>query len=257
LRSTEAVYLASKSGYDRLLETSKTPGTISPNDLDQAVARMNSDLAQLESAKAAVKEVRNTLAYLTIRAPFSGVISARNVNPGAYVGSGGAGAPLFVLQEQRRLRLVVSIPEAYSAYLKNGDEVSFHIKSLPQKDFTARVMRMAGALDLKLRSQRVEMDVSNKAANLLPGMIANVTIPLKGGDSTFIVPKSAIVNSQENVFVIRVENDTARWVNVETGRRTEEKSEIYGPLQEGDVLVRNASDEIRNGQVLRTASGKY
>lgn len=253
LKSAEAVYIASKAGYERLLETSKTPGTISPNDLDQAASKMNSDLAQLESAKAATKEISNTLDYLTIRAPFGGVITARNVNPGAYVGSAGRGSadPLFVLQEQKHLRLVIFIPEAYSAFVKVGDEIKFSIKALPQQPFMAKVKRMAGALDSKLRSQRVEMDVINEDGKLLPGMIAQVSIPLVGSENTFIVPKTAIVSSQENVFVIRIENDTAKWVNVETGRTAEGRTEIFGPVRDGDVLVKKATDEIRNGAAVK------
>ncbi len=248
LKSSEAIYLASKAAYDRLLATSQTPGTISPNDLDQAQAKLNSDFAQLEAAKASVKEVKSTLAYLTIRAPFRGVISARNVNPGAYVGAPGKAEPLFVLQEQRHLRLVVSVPEAYSEYLRPGGEVQFNIKALPQKLFKAKVKRMAGALDARLRSQRVEMDVMNEDGKLLPGMIASVVIPMMRSDSTFIVPNSAIVSSQENVFVIKVERDTARWVNVSTGRTSEQRTEVFGPLQVGDRLVKKATDEVRDGQ---------
>lgn len=77
VKSQEAIYQASKSNYDRLFETSKTPGTISPNDLEQAAARKNSDMAQLEAARSALKEVTITRSYLEIRAPFSGVSTLR------------------------------------------------------------------------------------------------------------------------------------------------------------------------------------
>src|SRR4051812_39743353 len=105
IKSREAIYLASKANYDRLFETSKTPGTISPNDLEQAAARKNSDLAQLESAKAAYRQIAQTQNYLQIKAPFNGVITARNVDAGAYVGPSGKGSelPLFTLQEQKKL----------------------------------------------------------------------------------------------------------------------------------------------------------
>src|SRR5688572_19672415 len=100
LKSQEALYIASKSNYDRLLETSETPGTISQNDLDQALAKKNSDFAQWDAAKAQYREVANRRGYLEIRAPFHGVITTRNVNPGAYVGPSGKGSefPLFTLQ---------------------------------------------------------------------------------------------------------------------------------------------------------------
>ncbi|MEN0057028.1 MAG: efflux RND transporter periplasmic adaptor subunit, partial [Mucilaginibacter sp.] len=112
IKQQEAIYFASKATYDRLVSTSKTPGTVSLNDLEQAEAKKNSDLANVEAAKSAYKEVSANLAYLEIRAPFDGVITSRNVNLGAYVGPGGKSTdPLFTLQDQNRLRLVVSIPE--------------------------------------------------------------------------------------------------------------------------------------------------
>ena len=163
MKSREAIYLASKANYDRLLETSKTPGTISPNDLEQAAARKNSDFAQLQSAESAHREIMETQNYLQIRAPFSGVITARNLNPGAYVGPAGKGSelPLFNLQEQKRLRLVLSVPEAYTSYLNHKDEVSFTVKSLPGRQFKAAIKRLSGSIDNRLGSQRVEMDVFN------------------------------------------------------------------------------------------------
>jgi RND family efflux transporter MFP subunit len=249
IKSREAIYVASKANYDRLLETSKTPGTISPNDLEQAEARKNSDYAQLEAAKAAYKQIAETENYLQIRAPFNGVISARNVNPGAYVGPSGKGSemPLFTLQEQKRLRLVISVPEAYSGYLSNKNEVSFTVNALPNQEFKAQVKRLAGAIDNKLHAQRVEMDVINNDKKLLPGMVAEVNLPLPANDSTFIVPKSAVVNSTESVFVIRVVNNKAEWVDVKTGREANGTIEVYGNLNPGDLILKTATDEIRNG----------
>jgi membrane fusion protein (multidrug efflux system) len=248
-KSQEALYTASKANYERLLETSKTPGTISQNDLDQALAKMNSDLAQLESAKALYREVGDARNYLEIRAPFSGVISSRNVNPGAYVGPSGKGSelPLFTLQEQKKLRLVVSVPEAFTSFFQQGDMVDFKVKARSEEVFKASIKRHAGALDTRLRSERVEMDVTNADKKLLPGMIAEVTIPLEGNDSTFVVPKTAVVNSAEGVFVIRVSNHKADWIYVRPGRASNGKAEIFGPLMPGDRLVKAANEEIRNG----------
>ncbi|WP_315821171.1 efflux RND transporter periplasmic adaptor subunit [Paraflavitalea speifideaquila] len=216
LKSQEAIYTASKSQYDRLYETSKTPGTISQNDLDQATARKNSDYAQLEAARAAHKEVIITQGYLEIRAPFNGVISARNANPGAYVGPSGKGSefPMFTLQEQRKLRLIVSVPEAYTGYLDSKHPVQFTVKAIPNDTFTGNINRQSGALDARLRSERIEIDVENNNKKLLPGMIAEVNIAFPAKDSTLIVPKTALVNSPERVFVIRVVNNKAEWVDV-------------------------------------------
>ncbi len=253
IKSREAIYVASKANYDRLYETSQTPGTISPNDLEQAAARKNSDLAQLDAAKAAYKQVAEMQGYLQIRAPFNGVISARNVNPGAYVGPSGKGSevPLFTLQEQKKLRLVISVPEAYTSYLNTNNNVSFTVRALANEEFKAQVKRMAGAIDSRLRSQRVEMDVANNDKKLLPGMVAEVNLPLPANDSSFVVPKTAVVNSTESVFVIRVVNSKAEWINVKTGREDNGLIEVYGNLNPGDMLLKTPTDEIRNGSALQ------
>jgi membrane fusion protein (multidrug efflux system) len=253
LHVQEAVYTASKANYDRLLETSKTPGTISPNDLDQAAAKKNADFAQLAAASAAHKEIAETKKYLEIRAPFNGIITARNVNTGAIVGPAGKGSelPLFTLQEQKKLRLIISVPEAVTSYLSKQVPVTFTVKGLPNEKFTANINRMAGALDLKLRSERVEMDVTNTNKRLMPGMVAEVSLPASTLDSTFIIPKTAIVNSTEKIFVIRLSNGKAVWVAVKNGREADDKVEIYGNLAAGDSLVTTASEEIRDGSFIK------
>jgi multidrug efflux pump subunit AcrA (membrane-fusion protein) len=110
---------------------------------------------------------------------------------------------------------------------------------------------MSGSIDSRLRSQRVEMDVINNDKKLLPGMVAEVNLPLPSTDSTFVVPKSAVVNSTENIFVIRVVNNQSQRVDVKTGRDSNGLIEIYGDLKDGDLILRSASDEIKNGTVLQ------
>jgi RND family efflux transporter MFP subunit len=254
LKAQEATYIASKATYDRLVETAKTPGTISGNDLDQALAKEKSDYAQLQALKSAYGEVAATKDYLQISAPFSGVISARNVNVGAYVGPSGKGSdlPMFTLQQQNRLRLVVSVPEDFTGFLIIGSKVNFTVRSLPNQKFTASVARLAGALDTKLRSERVEMDVYNDNKKLLPGMVGEVSLPTPSTDSTFIIPKSALVNATEKIFVIRVVNNKAEWVDVKPGREAAGRIEVYGNLNPGDTLITTGSDEIRNGSNIKS-----
>ena len=252
LKSQEAIYAASNANYNRLVETSKTPGTVSQNDLDNAAAKKNSDAANLEAAKAAYKEVGVMRDYLEIRAPFNGIITARNVNVGAYVGPSGKGSefPLFTLQEQKQLRLAVSIPEAYTGFLKQDDNVKFKVKSFPGETFSANIKRMAGALDVRLRSERVEMDVANADKRLLPGMIAEVMLTLSGKDSTFVAPKTAVVNSNEGVYVIRIANNKMQRVMVKKGREMNDKIELFGELQQNDRLVTKATEEMRDGTAI-------
>lgn len=247
LKSQEAVYLASKSTYNRLFETSKVEGTISKNDLELADARKNSDFAQYQAAKASYAEVSNVRNYLQIRAPFNGVVSARNVNLGAYVGPSSGNLPLLTIQQQDKLRLSAFVPEQYSGYLKEGDALTFEVKSLPGQKFNAKIARKSGALDARLRAERVEMDVVNSAKNLLPGMIAEVVLPLNAPAATIVVPKSAVVTSSEGVYVLLMESGKTKRVPVTKGREFEDRIEIFGELPDNGEVIKIASEEIKDG----------
>ena len=256
IEQQKAIYFASKATYDRLLNTSKTPGTVSQNDLELAEAKKNSDEANLEAAKSDYNGAAANLSYLQIRAPFDGIVTARNVNLGAYVGPGGSGnVPMFVIQDQNRMRLVISIPESSTGGLNNKDVVTFSIKSFPNKKYKAQVKRLSGALDVKLRSERLEMDVYNTNKELLPHMFAEVDVPLPSRDNTIILPKTAVVTSTEKVFVIRVVNHKAEWVEVKKGLQSGDSIEIYGGVQPGDMVVKRASEEIRDGSPVKDSVG--
>lgn len=252
LKAQQAIYTASRSSYRRLLETSKTPGTISKNDLEQAMARKNADSAQLQSSRSAYREVADQLGYLSIRAPFSGVISSRNINPGAFVGPGGKSSelPLFSLEQQDRLRLVISVPEEYTGQLAPNSLVSFSIKALPGQKFSAKIVRLAGSLDQHLRSERIEIDVFNPDKKLLPGMYAEVVLPVSNAKPVFIVPASALFSSTEGNFVLRVENGKIHRISVSRGNDNAGFTEVYGKLAANDTLVLQANDEMHNGKAV-------
>lgn len=248
VESQKAIYLSSKATYDRLLETSKTPGTVSPNELEIADAKQKSDYAQYQSALATVKEIHDNRNYLEIRAPFSGIVTARNVSAGAYVGTAGAGSvmPIFTLQEQKKLRLVINVPASTSGTLKAGDEVSFTVKSLPGQTFKAKVTRLAGALDDKLRSQHIEADVTNAGKILLPGMVAEVSMPLDNARSAFVIPSSALLNIAKGIYVIKVDDNKTIWTPVVTGTNTGDSVEVYGNLRKNDTLITTVTEEVRD-----------
>lgn len=249
LHAQEAIYTASNSTYQRLLETSKVEGTVSKNDLEVALSKKNADHAQLEAAQATYKEFQIMQGYLQIKAPFSGKVTARNVNVGAYVGQG-AQAPLLTVQDQKKLRLAVAVPEAYSGYLKVGDELGFKVAALRGKIFKAKIGRKSGALDLKLRSERVELDVLNPSDILLPGMIAEVALSLQS-EGTLAVPKSAVMSTSEGVFVIRVVDKKAQRIAVELGLEADGNVEVFSSLlQVNDKLLLKANEEIRDGAVV-------
>ncbi len=258
IQTNKALYQASKANYERIYQTSKIPGTISPNDLDIAYARMSADSTNLEASRSSYHESTSLNGYLEVRAPFGGVVTSSNLYAGAYAGPAGAGSviPLLTLQEQVKLRLVIAVPEAATAYFKEKDTVHFTVKTLPGKEFTAHINRLAGSLDLQLRTEQLQMDVLNTEKILLPGMFAQVSLDLTNQDKVFLVPESAVTENSKQIFVIRITNGKSEWIPVRQGRDSEGNVEIFGNLKEGDQLVSNATDELRSGTQVQIESKK-
>ncbi len=186
---------------------------------------------------------------MEIRAPFDGVIATRNVNQGAYVGPAGRGSemPIMTIQQQRKLRLAVAVPEQYSGFLAENQPLQFTVKSLPGQTFSGKIARKSGALDSRLRSERVEIDINNIDNKLLPGMVAEVELPLTSQDSTFVVPKSAVFTSGEGSFVIAVVAGKTQRIPVQKGRSIDGQIEIFGDVKQDTKLVSKADEEIIDG----------
>lgn len=246
LEAQQAIYLSTKATYDRTMKANETQGAIAKDALDQIKARMLSDEAQLNAAKSAYNEIRDVNNYLIIKAPFSGTITSRNVDVGAFVTPMNK-EPLLVVENNSKLRLNLSVPEANTPYIKLGDTIRFHVRSQPQEKYVALVSRKSGSLDLKLRSEKIEADFINKNNALKPYMIAEATIPLRNSEPTFFVPKSAVVESGMGVYVIRVEDGKTKNVPVSKGRVMPEQIEVFGDLNEGDTILKMGSEEVQEG----------
>ncbi|GAB2832236.1 efflux RND transporter periplasmic adaptor subunit [Ferruginibacter profundus] len=234
-----------KERYNRLLEASKTAGAISPLDLSTVKAKMEADSALCNAEKANWQMQQTILGYLNVRAPFPGIITERNVHPGALVSASAKEKPMLELKQTDRLRLQVDIPEALAAHLKNKDTVSFYVSALQGKKLTGFINRSSMNVNVQYRSERMEVDVPNKDAVLAPGMFADVVIYSKGNIDALFVPKTAVVISTERKYVLVVNNGKVSKVDVSTGNSTAGKTEVFGALKEGDQVIAVANDEIK------------
>ena len=246
LEAQQAIYLSTKATFDRTMKANETPGAIAKDALDQIKARMLADEAQLNAAKSAYDEIRDVNNYLVIKAPFSGTITSRNVDLGAFVTPMNK-EPLLVVENNSKLRLNLSIPEANTPYIKLGDSIRFQVRSQPQEKYVALVSRKSGSLDLRLRSEKIEADFINTNNALKPYMIAETIIPLQNSEPTFFVPKSAVVESGIGVYVIQVKNGKTKNVPVSKGRVMPDKFEVFGELNDGDEILKMGSEEVKEG----------
>jgi membrane fusion protein, multidrug efflux system len=251
----EARFAAAEATHDRLKKAAETPGAIAGNEViqaekavDAARAAVRSADSAVRTAQAAVAATKQSEAYLQVTAPFSGVITERYVHPGALVGPGnGSAGALLELEQVSRLRLVVPIPEANVASVRRGGRVEFRVPAFAGKTFTGTVARIDRSLDPKTRTMAVELDVANTRNELSPGMYPEVSWPAAGPNASLLVPSTAVVTTTERTFVIRVRDERAEWVNVRKGAVAGDLVEILGPLTPGEIVVRRATDELRDG----------
>lgn len=128
--------------------------------------------------------------------------------------------------------------------------------AFPERMFTGTLARIAHALDPKTRTMAVELDVANPGALLSPGMYPSVRWPVRRSRPTLLVPKTSVITTTERTFVVRNRAGRAEWVNVAKGEADGDQIEVIGDLQPGDLIVRRATDEIREGTQLHTALKK-
>jgi membrane fusion protein, multidrug efflux system len=244
------------STLDRLKRAAATPGTVAgldmvraEEDVVSAKAALQTQVQGVEGARASLNSVLALEEYRSIVAPFAGRIVERLVHPGALVGP--TTGPLFRLEQVSRLRLVLPVPEHSMGVIAAGRILEFRVPAHPGRTFTAKLARSAGSLDPKTRTMSVEADVDNSAGLLAPGMFPEVSWPIARDTAALIVPATAVVTTTERTFVIRVASGKAEWVTVKKGPSAGDQVEVAGNLKAGDIVVRRATDEIRNGSLLK------
>lgn len=208
--------------------------------------------SQSENEKAAVssaRSVRDIESYLTVRAPFDGIITERNVDKGSLAGSpsGSGSTPMLRIQQVSKLRLVIAVPEADVAGVTNGDRINFAVPAYPGETFSGVVARTSHTLDQKTRTMPVEVDVINDSARLAPGMFPEVVWPARRLQPSLLVPPSTIAVTTERTFVVRIRNGVVEWIDVKRGVSMGDLVEVFGELAENDVVATRGTDELRVG----------
>ncbi|MBX2916777.1 MAG: efflux RND transporter periplasmic adaptor subunit [Cyclobacteriaceae bacterium] len=244
LQASKAKFQTSLDTYNRIKDAAKTEGVVSPNELQKAKNQMLTDSADYNAARYSVASYQQVGNYLAITAPFNGIITQRNVNEGAYVGSPNE-KPILVIEDNSKLRLRVAVPEALTGVSLKDNKVKFSAKSNPNQLFDALLMRKAGSIDANTRTEIWEFEVKNEKGNLKPGSFTNVVMNIFRAEDSYLVPFSTVVTTLEKKFVIKVTKDSTHWIDVSQGLNLSDKTEIFGSLKEGDTLVIKANEELK------------
>lgn len=226
----------------------------------QAEANLAAAKSQVKLAEAAVKQAEALADYLTLAAPFDGVVSVRNVDTGHYVAPAATDAakPLFVVVRADRVRLFIDVPEQDAPFVGAGDKATVRITSLGDRPLTegATVTRTALNLDRQAGTLKTEIDLDNPSGELRPGMYAVVGIELARRDEALVVPNSAVFVVNNKPHVVVVEGGKARVTPVERGLAAGAEVEILSGLQEGQLIILKNGAAILSGQAVEGVETK-
>ena len=214
--------------------------------LDKAIGAARGTVGSMQANLSRLEDLQN---YKIVRAPFDGVITARNTDVGALV-NGGNGAPnqeLFHLAAINTLRVFVNVPEIYSRAAIPGIIANLTLAEFPGRTFPGKLVRTAGAIDAGTRTLLTEIDVDNPSGQLKPGSYAEVHLKLPAATQTLTLPVNAIIFRSEGLQVAVVRGNKVQLVSVQTGRDSGTQVEIVSGLSANDEVIVNPPDSLVSG----------
>ncbi len=232
-----------------------------------AQAKVGSGDANVDAAEAGISESsadfqrRSTLqAYNTIVAPFSGVITARNVDNGALItaGSGGSNAVwLYKIAQSDTLRIFVDVPQSNVDAIRPGQTALIMLKEFPKQEFKGTVTRTSNSLDPNAHTLRTEVQIPNANFQLLPGMYAQVKFRLNRVTNPLMIPANALVTRSQGAQVAIVGADQkVHYQKVSIGRDYGAELEITSGLEGSEQLVVNPTDDVAEGTKVKAIEVK-
>lgn len=241
-----------RTSYNRL-RSIELPGAISQQELDQGQA-------QYEAQRAILNQLLAQRNFRRVVAPFSGIVTERNVEVGALVSvSNAEGGQLFKLEQTDTLRAFVNVPQSYTPSIRRGLTADVIVPEFPDQPFPGRVARDAGALAPDTRTLLTEVKVPNRDGRLKPGIFALVRFQLPRTSPSVVISANALVPSGVVPQVVVVKNQKVYYQNIEPGRDFGDQVEVTKGLQGGELLVINPSEILRDGlavEVRKAKSGK-
>ncbi len=226
---------------------------ISKQEADNSSGDLAAKRAIVQSSEANVRRLQELKSFQRVSAPFSGVITRRNVDIGTLInsGNGGAAQQLFFLAQTDPIRVFVNVPESSAASIRPGIGAYLELTQYPGQKFEGKVVRTSESIDLSTRTLNTEVDVPNKGGQLLPGGFAQVHLQVKATGQRLQVPVNSLLFRQEGLRAIVIDaNNTARLRPLVIGRDYGTTLEVLGGLKADDWIVLNPPDSLEDGQAV-------
>jgi len=237
-------------------ENLRKSDSVSAQEADQQTSGYKQAQANLAASDANVRRLEQLEGFKDVYAPFTGVLTRRNVDPGALInaGAGAAGRELFDIARVDPLRVFTSVPQAYAPNIKVGEQTAVTLQEFPGQKFVGQVARTAEAIDPGTRTLLTEVDVPNKDGRLLPGSFGEIHFAVGTNVNKVTVPVNAMLFRSEGPRVAVVApNNRIELRPINIGRDYGTTLEILGGVSTADRVVINPPDSLEDGQPVNVA----
>jgi len=233
----------------RYTDLLKTDG-VSKQEVDNATGDLAAKRAIVQSGEANVRRLEELESFKHIYAPFSGVITRRNVDIGTLInaGNGGLAQQLFFLAQTDPIRVFLNVPEAYASSIRPGLGAYLELTQFPGQRFQGKVVRTAESIDIATRSLLTEVDVPNKTGLLLPGGFAQVHLEVKAVGQPLQVPVNALLFRAEGLRAVVISDGHTKLQRITVGRDYGNTLEVVDGLKADDWIVLNPPDSLEDNQ---------
>jgi RND family efflux transporter MFP subunit len=235
-------------------EALRKKDAVSQQELDERRSGDAQARANLAAAEANVQRLRQMEGFKRVVAPFSGVITRRNVDVGDLIDAGGgSGRTMFLLSQTDPLRVYVNVPQTYAQLVKSGQEVTVTQSELLGRTFRGQVARTAASIDAATRTMQIEVTLPNRDGVLMPGAYVQVLLPLQASRA-MTIPTNALMIRGEGMRVAVVDHENRiRLRPIKIGRNYGESLEVLEGVAPTDRLVLNPSDSLAEGDPVAVA----
>lgn len=201
-----------------------------------------------QMAQARVTQARLRRERSIVKAPVTGTAINREVELGEVVPPG---SPITLLHQIDRLKAVVGIPENDIAFFRQGSEAAVEVDAYPGKVFPGRVHFLAPAATGANRTFPAEVEVTDRQAELRPGMIARVALVKRRFANAVVVPRDALIDRDQGLVALVLEGETARVRRIVVGPSEKDRVVVLEGLAAGDLLIVSGQRDLVEGQPVR------
>lgn len=226
-------------------------------EVDAGKSNIQAAQSDVIAQQANVSRLEELHAFEQVKAPFDGVITARNVDPGALISAGASSEQhdLFRIAKTDELRIFVNVPQSYSVAIHPGEQAFIRVGEFRGREFPGKIVRTADSLDPNSRTLLTEIHIPNGNHVLRPGMFSSVRFQLDRPNAPIVAPAAAFVFRADGPHVVVVREDSRiRFAKVIPGRDYGSTMEILGGVNPGDRIVLNPSDDLADGTKVRVGT---